>query len=85
MTVSGEVIEVETTAGVDRHEPATNGWQITGPSGTVRLGGLRRVTAAASGPLVDMNKPTPTHGTALHVASPPDLGGTSRGSTPALR
>ncbi len=79
VTVSGEVIEVETTAGVDRHEPATNGWQITGPSGTVRLGGVRRVTAAASGPLVDMNKPTPAHGTALHVASPPDLGGSLEG------
>ena len=79
VTVSGEVIEVETAAGVDRHEPTPAGWQITGPSGIARLGGLRRAPAAASGPLVDMNKPTLAQGIALHVAAPPELDGSLDG------
>jgi hypothetical protein len=79
VTVSGEVLQVETAAGVDRHEATPGGWQIAGPWGTARLAGLQRTTATPSGPLVDMNKPTRAHGTALHVASPPELDGTVDG------
>ena len=75
VNVTGEVIEVATAAGLDRHEPAPAGWQITGASGTVRLGGLRRVSAAATRPLIDMDKPARAHALAVHVAPPPELDG----------
>jgi hypothetical protein len=75
LRVTGEVVEVETTAGTDRHGPAATGWDIAGPGGSVRLGGLRRGPAAASTPLVDMARPSRAHGSALYLASAPSLDG----------
>jgi hypothetical protein len=74
VTAAGEVVEVETTAGVDRHLATPAGWEIAGAAGTVRLGGLRRQAADAK-PLIDMNKPARAAGIALHVASAPRIDG----------
>ncbi|MBA3496035.1 MAG: heparinase II/III family protein [Gemmatimonadales bacterium] len=75
VAVSGDVIEVETAAGVDRHAVTPAGWEIAGPAGTLRLAGLRR-EAAAPKPLIDMHKPTRAHGVALHVTPAPAIDGT---------
>jgi hypothetical protein len=70
--VTGEVIEVETDGGTDRHEATVGGWELSGAAGTLRLGGLRRAEPVAARPLIDMNRPARAHGSALYAASPPD-------------
>jgi hypothetical protein len=75
MAVTGEVIEVETAAGVDRHVAIPSGWEVSSAAGTVRLGGLRRQAVTAK-PLFDMNKPGRAAGVALHVAPAPAIDGT---------
>jgi hypothetical protein len=75
LSVTGEVIAVETSAGVDRHEVTATGWTIGGPGGTVRLGGLRRAVTAPR-PLLDLDRPTRAAGTVPHVAPAPELDGT---------
>jgi hypothetical protein len=75
---SGEQIMVETVDGVDRHLATAAGWEIAGPAGTTKLGGLRRSTTA-SAPLIDLNRPTPPEGTALYVRQAPELDGTLDG------
>jgi hypothetical protein len=75
---SGEQITVETAEGTDRHLATPGGWEVTGPTGTTRLGGLRR-TAAASAPLIDLNRPTRAEGAALYVQQSPELDGTLDG------
>ena len=71
---AGEVVEVETAAGVDRHVATPAGWEIAGPAGTVRLAGLRRPAPEAR-PLIDLNRPSRATGTAVHIAPPPALDG----------
>jgi hypothetical protein len=74
----GEVIEVETARGVDRHAAQPGGWTIDGPSGAVRLGG-RRKPAAPFEPLLEIDRPTKATGNALRVDEPPALDGTLAG------
>jgi len=38
----GELIEVDTAAGTDRHQMSPGGWTVEGPSGKVRLAGRRK-------------------------------------------
>ncbi|HET9726268.1 MAG TPA: heparinase II/III family protein, partial [Gemmatimonadales bacterium] len=71
---SGDLITVETAEGADRHLAGPTGWEITGAAGTTRLGGLRRA-AAATAPLIDLNRPTRAAGAALYVQQP-ELDGT---------
>ena len=75
LSAAGDVIEVETAAGVDRHVATAAGWEISGPSGTVSLAGLRRPIAAPK-PLIDLDRPSPVAGMAPHVAAAPALDGT---------
>jgi hypothetical protein len=75
LDASGELITVETVEGVDRHLATQNGWEVSGPGGATKLGGLRRATAA-SAPLIDLNRPTRVTGAALYVAQSPELDGT---------
>ena len=72
---SGDVIEVETAEGVDRHVNTSDGWRVSAGAATVELGGLRRVTPKASRPLIDTNRRTPVGGAALGVLDPPALDG----------
>jgi heparinase II/III-like protein len=75
VTVRGDAIEVETAAGVDRHLAVAAGWEIAGPSGTARLGGLRR-PPTASRPLIDLDRRTPPVAIAPAVRAAPVLDGT---------
>jgi heparinase II/III-like protein/cellulose/xylan binding protein with CBM9 domain len=76
--VKGDLIEVETARGVDRHAVQLGGWSIDGPSGAVRLGG-RRKPAAPFEPLLEIDRPTKASGNALRVDAPPALDGTLAG------
>jgi hypothetical protein len=74
---SGDVIEVETTAGTDRHVNTSDGWEVTADGERVILRGLRRAPAGPPGrPLIDRDRPTPMAGVALGVIDQPSLDGT---------
>jgi hypothetical protein len=78
VAASGELIEVETVEGVDRHLGSPAGWEITGAGGTTRLAGLRRPAMAAA-PLINPNRPVRAAGTAVYVRAAPDLDGSLDG------
>jgi hypothetical protein len=78
LRLSGDVIEVTGPDGVERHIPTADGWDVTLPAGTVRLRG-RRHQAAPLRPLVDLNRPVPANGVALHAQEPPSLDGSLDG------
>ena len=74
---TGEVIEVETTAGTDRHVNTSDGWEVIAEGGRVALRGMHRAPAAAAArPLIDRDRPTPMTGIALGAIDPPALDGT---------
>jgi hypothetical protein len=76
---SGDLIEVETVEGVERHVNTNEGWDVAVGSGRIALRGLRRPAAKAVKPLIDPHRPTPVTGVALGVLDPPALGGTPEG------
>jgi heparinase II/III-like protein len=79
---TGEGIEVETGAGVDRHVATVEGWEIqTSESGVVRLAGPRR-PAKPFQPLIRHDRPEPARAIALLVAQAPALDGTAEGFDP---
>jgi Heparinase II/III-like protein/Alginate lyase len=78
LQLSGEVIQVTGLEGVDHHAPNADGWDVTLPEGRVRLRG-RRQMAAPLRPLVDLNRPVPVGGVALHSSEPPSLDGSLEG------
>jgi hypothetical protein len=73
--VIGDVIEVETVGGVERHVNTSDGWDVTAEGTTVQLRGLRRSAPRVSGPLIDHARRTPMGGVALGVLNPPALDG----------
>ncbi len=75
LRAAGQVIEVETASGVDRHLGTPAGWEIEGPAGSVRLAGLRRAVAVPR-PLLDLDRPQRAAGMAPHVNPAPGLDGT---------
>ena len=72
---SGDLIEVETADGIERHVNTTDGWDVTTAGGLAELRGLRRASARRSGPLIDHARPTPMTGAAPGVLDPPPLDG----------
>jgi hypothetical protein len=72
---SGDLIEVETSGGVERHVNTSDGWDVTVEGSTVQLRGLRRSAPKAPGPLIDHARRTPMMGQALRVLDPPALDG----------
>ncbi len=70
----GPAILVETTTGIDRHVPTSEGWEVAGAAGAARLGGVRRRKAETK-PLIDFDRRTPPRAIALHVGEPPVLDG----------
>jgi hypothetical protein len=73
---SGDLIEVETDAGTDRHVHTSDGWDVIVEGGRVALRGARRVPPAPPArPLIDHHRATPVTGLALGVADPPPLDG----------
>ncbi len=74
---SGDVIEVETAAGTDRHVNTSDGWEVASEGGQIALRGLRRAPPAPPArPLIDHARPTPVTGLALGAVDPPVLDGT---------
>ncbi len=64
LRVRGDVIEVESAGGVERHVAAADGWDVTRDGRTVKLRGARR-PAEVPQPLVDRNRPERARGVAL--------------------
>ncbi|HEV2671602.1 MAG TPA: sugar-binding protein, partial [Gemmatimonadales bacterium] len=78
----GEMVEVETSAGIDRHRPGNSEWTIESVEGAAPPQVLRgaRETAPPFKPMVEIDLPTPVAAPAFHVsASPPPLDGTLDG------
>jgi hypothetical protein len=78
LRVEGELVEVETATGTERHLAVAEGWEVSGSEGTVRLKGIRRALPARE-PLFDPNRPTVAQGVAWHAAVVPALDGSSDG------
>jgi hypothetical protein len=77
---SGDVIEVETAAGTDRHVNTSDGWEVMTEGHRVALRGLRRAPPGPPvRPLIDRDRPTPVTGLAPGVLDPPALDGTLEG------
>lgn len=74
----GDLVEIETPAGTDRHRFTGRGWEITGPAGPVALGS-RAVTPPRVDPLLSLEPPTRATGSAWRVDAPPALDGTLDG------
>src|SRR5436190_2245838 len=68
----GEVVEVETARGIERHAIGAEGWEVQVGAERVRLSGTRP-TVPALQPLLELERPTPVTGTALRVDRPPAL------------
>lgn len=75
--VSGNVIEVDTAAGTDRHTGRLEGWTVEGPDTRVRLGG-RRTSRPPFEPLLPVRLESPL-GVAPLAVQPPPLDGTLDG------
>jgi hypothetical protein len=78
LRVAGDLIEVETATGIERHVAGTEGWEVTAAGTTVRLKGLRRGEPSRA-PLFDPDRPAVAQGTAWHAAEPPPLDGSADG------
>ena len=76
---SGDLVEVETAEGIERHRFTGTEWEIEGPEGATRtLRGAREVTPPFE-PLLELEGPTRALGAALRVGSTPPLDGTLAG------
>ena len=74
----GEVVEVETARGIERHAIGAEEWEVQVAAQRVRLSGTRPAAPALQ-PLLELERPTPTTGAALRVDRPPALDGTLDG------
>lgn len=77
-SVNGDVIEVETTRGTDRHVVTAEGWDVSSEAATARLRGIRR-PPSASRPLIDLERAARAHAAAPRLDDPPALDGTLDG------
>jgi hypothetical protein len=78
VSVEEVAIEVETSAGADRHLATAEGWEVRTSNGGVRLRG-ERPPARAFQPLIRLDRPMRVKGIALPVAHSPELDGTLKG------
>lgn len=76
--LAGSVVEVETRAGVDRHVPTVEGWEVQTATETRRLAGSRRNPPPFE-PLVRQDRPLMATGVAHQILQPPALDGTLDG------
>jgi hypothetical protein len=79
---SGEMVEIDTGAGVERHRFTGADWEITADGAARTLGGALEV-AAPFEPLLELEGPTPAVAAALRVAAAPRLDGTLTGFDPS--
>lgn len=79
LRVRGELVEIDTDAGTERHRVGDDGWMIETRAGKVRLGG-RRPQHAPVAPLLELEpERVEASGVALRVGAPPALDGTLEG------
>ncbi len=75
----GDLVEVETARGVDRHVAHAGAWNVDlAGGGTVRLGGRRDVETPFQ-PFISIDPPGKAFGSALRIGDPPALDGTLDG------
>src|SRR3989449_10623334 len=77
--VRGDVVEVETARGIERHAIGAEGWEVQVGAERVRLSGTRPLPVPALQPLLELDRPMPVTGAALRVDRPPALDGTLDG------
>ena len=75
----GDTVEIETSAGVDRHRFSTAEWIVEREGqGAVTLRGQREATLPFA-PLLEIDLPTPVTAPAFHIGGPPPVDGTLEG------
>ena len=75
----GDTVEIETSAGVDRHRFSTGEWIVEREGqGAVTLRGQREATLPFA-PLLEIDLPTPVTAPAFHIGGPPPVDGTLEG------
>ena len=75
----GEVVEIETATGVDRHRPGNQEWTIESGEGQPQVLRGARETSPPFKPMVEIDVPTPVTAPAFRVATSPPLDGTLDG------
>jgi hypothetical protein len=75
---AGETIEIQTSAGVDRHRPTGDAWLIETPAWRGTLRGAQEVIQDYA-PLLELEPPERARGVAFHVDAPPPLDGSPDG------
>ena len=78
LRTEGELVEVDTATGLERHLRVVEGWEVSAGQSTIRLKGLRRAPPPRD-PLFDLNRPALAQGVAWHAAVAPALDGSSDG------
>ncbi len=79
LRVSGDLVDVDTAAGTERHHVEGDVWWVEAGSGETRLGGKRPAPPVVK-PFFEIEpEPSPVSGTALRVDKPPPLDGTLDG------
>jgi hypothetical protein len=76
--VRGDVVEVETARGIERHAIGEGSWEVQAGAERVRLAGARPPEPALQ-PLFELERPTPAAGSALRIDRPPALDGSLDG------
>ena len=75
---TGDAIEIETAAGVDRHRVGAETWEVTTPGGRVTLAGTRDPRPSFT-PFLVLEPHDPARGVALGLDAEPPLDGTLAG------
>ena len=78
LRVTGDMIEVEASAGTDRHRPHLDEWRVETTRGEIALGGMREETEPLR-PLLQLDPPRHAQGAALRLSGPPPLDGSLTG------
>jgi heparinase II/III-like protein/cellulose/xylan binding protein with CBM9 domain len=76
--VRGDLVEIDTSAGTERHRFGGKEWVIEGPAGRVALGATVKPPVVPE-ILLDLEPPTRPTGAALRTDQPPPLDGTTAG------
>ncbi|HJQ65628.1 MAG TPA: heparinase II/III family protein [Gemmatimonadales bacterium] len=77
----GDLVEIDTPSGTDRHRYTGKEWEIIGSAGRVTLAS-RAITPARFDPLLNLEPPARAMGSAWRVDTPPSLDGTLDGFDP---
>lgn len=77
--VRGDVVEIETTSGIDRHRFSGTEWAIEQEGLTPGVLRGAREAAPPFVPLLEMDQPTPVAAPAFRVSDPPPLDGSLEG------